>query len=181
MFLPSVVSFYKKTSISLSNITKPSLKKTFCFHLNRKWYPIIVPCVLPLGFWSESIAIRYASYHFQNRSVPIPLHYENNAEKNQFQWKQKVYPIWKLEQSDSDPTWWKPKQHHISLNRQFTVVLNNIIYFSVRFRDNSVLVVKMCFQVFSFTGKKVQGLSSDKKILISLLSVKSTWFPKELR
>ena len=29
VFLPSVVSFYKKTSISLSNITKPSLKKTF--------------------------------------------------------------------------------------------------------------------------------------------------------
>ena len=26
VFLPSVVSFYKKTSISLSNITKPSLK-----------------------------------------------------------------------------------------------------------------------------------------------------------
>ena len=41
----------------------------------------MVPDVLPLGFWIGSIAIRYASYHFQNRSVPTPLRYENHAEK----------------------------------------------------------------------------------------------------
>ena len=28
--------------------------------------------MFPLGFWRGSIAIRYASYHFQNRSVPTP-------------------------------------------------------------------------------------------------------------
>ena len=101
VFLPSAVLFYQKTFISLSNITKPSLKKhfinncglIFCFHLNSKSYPIIVPDVFPLGFWSGSIAIRYASYHAQNRSVPTPLRYENHAEKNLFQWKQKAYPI----------------------------------------------------------------------------------------
>ena len=41
----------------------------------------IVQDVFPLGFWSGSIAIRYASYHFQDRSVPTPLRYENHAEK----------------------------------------------------------------------------------------------------
>ena len=35
----------------------------------------------PLGFWSGSIASRHASYHFQNRSLPTPLRYENHAEK----------------------------------------------------------------------------------------------------
>ena len=53
------------------------------------------------------MAIRYASYHFQNMSVPTPLRYEIHTEKNMFQWKQKAYPIWKLERSDNDPVWWK--------------------------------------------------------------------------
>ena len=67
--------------------------------------------MFPLSFWRGSIAIRYASYHFQTWSVPSPLRYENNAEKNLFQWKQKAHPIWKLERSDSNPVWWK---HSIS-------------------------------------------------------------------
>ena len=59
-----------------------------CFYLQlfrfiKNFYTI--PDVFPLGFWSRSIAIRYASYHFQNRSVPTPLRYENHAEKNLFQ------------------------------------------------------------------------------------------------
>ena len=37
--------------------------------------------MFPLVFWRGSIAIRYASYHFQDRSVPTPLRYENHAEK----------------------------------------------------------------------------------------------------
>ena len=48
--LPSVVSSHERTSISLWNITKPSLKKTFhlylyvfYFYLNSKSYPIIIP------------------------------------------------------------------------------------------------------------------------------------------
>ena len=46
-----------------------------------------------------------------------------------------------------------------------------MIFFSVQFRDNSLLVLKMRLQVFSFTSKKVQGFPSDRKILMSLLSV----------
>ena len=49
-----------------------------------------------------------------------------------------------------------------SLNSQFIVVLDGIIC------DNSLLVLKMRFQVFSFSSKKVQGFSSDRKILMSL-------------
>ena len=60
------------------------------------------------------------------------------------------------------------KEYHISLNSQFNVVLNDIICFSVRFCDNSLLVLKMRFQVFSFASKKVQGFSSDRKMLMSL-------------
>ena len=85
--------------------------QVFCFHLNSKSCTVIVSDVFPLGFWRGSIAIQYASYHFQNWSVPSPLRYENNAEKNLFQWKQKAYPIWKLERSDSNPVGWK---HSIS-------------------------------------------------------------------
>ena len=61
--------------------------------LNSKSYPIIIPDVFPLAFQSGSIAIRYASYHFQNWSVPTPLRYKNHTEKNMFQWKQKAHPI----------------------------------------------------------------------------------------
>ena len=60
------------------------------------------------------------------------------------------------------------KQHHISLNRQFNVVLNGIICFSVRFCDDSLLMLKMRFEVFSFASKKVQGFSGDRKILMPL-------------
>ena len=63
------------------------------------------------------------------------------------------------------------KYRHISLNSQFNVVLNSIICFSVRFCNNSLLMLKMRFQVFSFASKKVQGFSNDSKILTSLLSV----------
>ena len=63
------------------------------------------------------------------------------------------------------------KKHHKSLNSQFTVVFNGIICFSPRFFHNSLLVLKMRFQVFSFAIKKVQGFSNDRKILMSLLSV----------
>ena len=59
----------------------------------------------------------------------------------------------------------------MSLNSQFTVVLNEIICFSVRFSDNLLLVLKMRFRVFSFASKKVQGFSSDRKILMLLLSL----------
>ena len=73
------------------------------FHLNSKAYPIIVRDVFPLGFWSRLKAIPYASYHFQNRSVPIPLRYENHAQKNLFQWKLKAYLVQKLGRGDSTP------------------------------------------------------------------------------
>ena len=63
------------------------------------------------------------------------------------------------------------KQHHISLNSQFIVVLNSTICFSIRFCNNSLLVLKIRFQVFSFSSKKALGFSSDRKILMSLLSV----------
>ena len=77
VFLHSVVSLYKKLSL-------------LYWTLNSKSYPIIFPDMFPLAFRSGSIAIQYASYHFQNWSARTPLPYENHAEKNMFQWKQKV-------------------------------------------------------------------------------------------
>ena len=59
----------------------------------------------------------------------------------------------------------------MSLNSQFIVVLNGITFFSLRFCDNSLFVLKMHFQVFSFASKKLQEFSSDMKILKSLLTV----------
>ena len=56
----------------------------------------------------------------------------------------------------------------MSLNRQFNVVLSSIICFFVRFWDNSLFVLKMRFQVFSFASKKVQEFSRDRKILMLL-------------
>ena len=102
IFLTSLVLFYKKTSISLSNITKPSLINIsliivgFLLSFKLKIIPIHRSRWFLLGFWSGSIAIRYVSYHFQNLSVPTPLRYEDYSEKNSFQWKQKAYPISKL-------------------------------------------------------------------------------------
>ena len=60
---------------------------------------------------------------------------------------------------------------NVNLNKQFIVVLDGIICFSVRFWDNSVLVLEMRFQVFCFAGKKVHGFSSGGMILMLLLSV----------
>ena len=37
--------------------------------------------------------------------------------------------------------------------------------FSVRFCDNSLLVLKMRFQVISFASKRVEAFYSDRKIL----------------
>ena len=62
-------------------------------------------------------------------------------------------------------------KYNISLNSQFIAVLDDITCFSVRVRDNSLLVLKMRFQVFAFTSKKVQGFPKDMRILMSLLSV----------
>ena len=59
----------------------------------------------------------------------------------------------------------------MSLNSQVTVVLDGIICFSVRLRDNSLLALKMHFQVFSFASKEVLEFSSGRKILVTLLSV----------
>ena len=63
------------------------------------------------------------------------------------------------------------RYYHISLNSQFKVVLNGIICFTARFCDNSLLLLKMRFQVFRFASKSIQGFSSDEKMLMSLLSV----------
>ena len=49
--------------------------------------------------------------------------------------------------------------------------MDGIICFSLGLCDNSLLVLKMLFQVFSFASKRVQGFSSDEKIVVSLLSV----------
>ena len=59
----------------------------------------------------------------------------------------------------------------MSLNSQFIVVLDGIIYFSVRFCDDSLLVLKTSFQHFSLASNKVQGFFSDREELMSLLSV----------
>ena len=63
------------------------------------------------------------------------------------------------------------RQLHIALNIQCAFVLDGIICFSVRFCDNLLLVLRTRFQVFSLASKKVQGFPSDRKILMSLLSV----------
>ena len=63
------------------------------------------------------------------------------------------------------------KLHHIPLKSQFIVALDGLICFSVRFCHNSLLVLKMRFQVVSFASKKIQRFSSDRRMLMSLLSV----------
>ena len=54
---------------------------------------------------------------------------------------------------------------------QFNAVLNGIICFSERFCDNSLLMLKMHFQTFSFASKKLQRFSGDRKMLMTLESL----------
>ena len=54
----------------------------------------------------------------------------------------------------------------MSLTSHFTVVLNGIICFSVRFYDNSLLILKLRVHIFSFVSKNVKGFSSDRKTLM---------------
>ena len=63
------------------------------------------------------------------------------------------------------------KLQEISLNSQLTVALDCKFVFSAQICDNSLLVLKMHFQVFSFKSKKIKVFSSDTKILMLLLSV----------
>ena len=68
----------------------------------------------------DSYPIRLVSLSESVRSnlSPLrPLRYENHAEKNPFQWKQKAYPIWKLERSDSDPVSWKHSINYLKFCR----------------------------------------------------------------
>ena len=78
------------------------------------------------------------------------------------------------------------KWHHISLNSQFTVAFNGIICFSLRFCDNSLLMLKVRFQAFSFASKKVQGfskgfISKRKKWTLPSNEWKTTCFKKAKR
>ena len=98
----------------------------------------------------------------------------------------------------------------MSLNSQFTIVLNDLICFSVRSCDNSLFVLKCFFRSFLLQAKRYKGFPVTKKcycrcnhfsfiyetvsqffeILIFsqnkifgetfIMSVKSTTFPKEL-
>ena len=123
--------------------------------------------MFPLGFWSGSIAIRYASYHFQNRSVPTPLRYENHAEKNLFQWKQKAYPIWKLERNDSDPVWWK---HSNSLSALcplvFCIALWLFIILYNLFYDNRDNKTFECY-VVSFNHEQILLHITKLKLMLN--------------
>ena len=107
-----MLRFIKKLSFLYQTLLNLHLKNTsliivgFLFSFKLK----IIPNYrsrFPLGFWSGSKAMRYVLSHFQNQSVPILLRYENHAQKNLFQWKQNAYIVRKLEQSDSNPVWWK--------------------------------------------------------------------------
>ena len=61
------------------------------------------------------------------------------------------------------------KQLLKSLNWQFTVALDGIICFAVRFCDNYLFVLKMRLKVFYFASDKIQRFYSNSKILMSLL------------
>ena len=108
VFLPSAVLFDKKTFISLSNITKPSLKKhslivDFLFLFKLK----IIP-----NYRSRCASIRFLEGigNYPIRLVSLtksecfnPSLLRKSCRKKSLQRKQKAYPIWKLERSDNDP------------------------------------------------------------------------------
>ena len=54
----------------------------------------------------------------------------------------------------------------MSLDSQVVIILDGIKYFCVWFSDNSQLVLKMRFPLFSFASKKTQEFSSDRKAVI---------------
>ena len=60
------------------------------------------------------------------------------------------------------------KEHHISLYSQFVVVLYAIIlfFFLVPFCDNSLLVLKMRFRVFSLARKKFFQWQKDINVVV---------------
>ena len=81
--------------------------------------------------------------------------------------KDTIYPLQLLKNADfSIKT--TNKYHHISLNSQFNTALKGIVCFSVRFCDNSLLMLEMRFQAFCFASKMVQGFSGDRKMLTLL-------------
>ena len=117
VFLPSALLFYKNTSISLSNITKPLLK-TISLRINTSRFSFKLK-IIP-NYRSRCVSIRFLeridSYPIclvllseSERSNPSPY-----AEKTRFQWKQKTCPLWKLELSDGDLVWCKHSTRYFS-------------------------------------------------------------------
>ena len=137
--------------------------------------------VEPLHIMLPRISAYVKSYDGQTKRMYFLIEDDDLLEKCNTIWGKISADIEK--EFDSDPVYNKiflknkikymtkqptTKQRHISLNSQFTVVLNDIICFSVQFLDNSLLALKMLFQVFSFERKKLQGFSSNRKIFVSL-------------
>ena len=67
------------------------------------------------------------------------------------------------------------RMNNIAKSNELQVKINKLMLeialsprFSVRFCDNSLLMLKTSFQVFPFASKKVHGFSSDRKMLKSL-------------
>ena len=81
VFLPSALLFYKKTSISLSNITETSLKTIslillgFLFSFKLKIIPIYRSRCVSISFSDriDSFPIRFVSLSESERSNPSPL------------------------------------------------------------------------------------------------------------
>ena len=128
-----------------------------CFVVVEDFLLCLIVCMLSLLMLVSNSGVQQCPKFLQQLKGKRPSGY--NKPLTTICWKTPVF------QSKQPMT-----KQHVSLNRQFTVVLNRIICFSVQFCNNSLLVLKVCFQVFSFGSKKVQGFSSDRKILMSLLS-----------
>ena len=85
---------------------------------------------------NDSYPIRLVSLFESECSNPSPL--RKSCRKNLFQWKQKAYPVRKLEQRDSDPLWWK---HSTKVTR--AVPFHKLIILH-DFEDNLIFFI-LCF------------------------------------
>ena len=113
VFLHSVVSFYEKLSFLFQTLLNLHWKNisliivSFLFLFKLKIIPNYCSRCVSNRFLDriDSFLIRLVSLSESELSNPSPL--RKSYRKNMFLWKQKAYPIWKLERSHSDAVWWK--------------------------------------------------------------------------
>ena len=160
-------------AISLSNIAEPSLKNIslilvgFLFSFKLKIIPNYCSRCVSIRFLERinSYPIYFVLFSESECSNPSPQW--KSCQKNPFQWKQRAYPISKLEQSNSDPVWWKHRIKVKGMNENIFVEALVIPTISNHFSNRISVSVKLLWRIFVCENSS----NSKRRSIFSIIDI----------